>query len=108
MLENLIKLFAINREDFNSLIFKESPENIKFLFEELIKQYFNDLNSSTLREMVTCEIAGFKHKQEKLGYDGIKITNKGDEKYCEVKPRNYIIGHTNNKLNGGGNFTDFS
>lgn len=108
MLEDLIKLFATDKEEFSKLISKESSENIKILFEEILKYYINDLNSSTLRELVTCSVAGYKQNRGKLGYDGVKITNDGNTKYCEVKPKNYIIDHSKSKLNGGGNFTDFS
>ncbi len=35
----------------------------------LLKMYINDKNSSTLREMIACDVAGYKQNENKMGYD---------------------------------------
>ncbi|WP_342262591.1 MULTISPECIES: hypothetical protein [unclassified Spiroplasma] len=109
----ILKLYATSKQENNfKEITQDSKENIISLFIELIKAYLNDLNSSTLREMITVDIAGFKHLDKKIGYDGYRISSLTNEKeYCEVKPVNLRIndsGNLNKKFNGSGNFTDFS
>jgi hypothetical protein len=32
--------------------------------------YINDKNSSTIREFLTVTLAGYKHKEGKIGYSG--------------------------------------
>ena len=66
----------------------------------------NDDNSSKLREEITLDICNYENSPGKLGEDGIDpVTNRK----IEVKPQN---GHNRNakskKMNGGGQFTDFS
>lgn len=79
--------------------------------------YINDKNSSAIREFITVTGAGYKHKEGKIGYNGFKqdtFTLK-----CEAKPKNfdtkelekYKRGERKSspeKLNGGGNFTDYT
>jgi|TARA_R110000803_G_scaffold123571_2_gene191482 hypothetical protein len=66
----------------------------------LLKMYINDKNSSTLREMITCDIAGYEQNEEKLGYD----TKEG---CIEIKPKN-VTSDSKSKLNGGGNYSDLT
>ena len=63
------------------------------------------MNSSTLRVLITTLKVGYKPQPSgtKLGYNG--VTSRG--KPCEVKPVN-IRSDSNNKLYGGGNFSDFT
>jgi hypothetical protein len=66
----------------------------------------NDDNSSKFREEITLDICNYESSPGKLGEDGIDpVTNRK----IEVKPQN---GHNRNnkskKLNGGGQFTDFT
>jgi len=68
----------------------------------LVAEIANDVNSSAFREQMTCEIAGYENLPGKLGYDA-----KTEERMVEIKPKNTVAG-TNRKLNGGGNFTDFT
>jgi hypothetical protein len=68
----------------------------------LISKYFNDKNSSTLREEVMCYITGNEPNDNKLGYDG-KNTND------ENKPKNYdTTNPKSKKLNGSGNYSDMT
>lgn len=69
----------------------------KVIFQ-LIAETANDANSSKLREDVTKWMVGLESSESKHGYDD-------DFSAIEVKPKNYT-GHT--KLNGGGQFTDFT
>jgi hypothetical protein len=74
-------------------------------FTDILTRYANDVNSSTLRELITMMMAGYESKVSgtKLGYNG--TTSKGNP--CEVKPANIRSG-SGNKLNGGGSFNDFT
>lgn len=67
----------------------------------LLTMYYNDKNSSRLRELTTLWIAGFEPNYEKLGYNGYRL----DEK-CEVKPQN--TWNESKKLDGGGSFNDYT
>jgi len=74
-------------------------------FAYILDAYANDVNSSSLRELITLMKAGCESKlsRTKLGYDG-KTT---DGIPCEVKPAN-IRSDSGKKLNGGGSFNDFT
>jgi hypothetical protein len=85
--------------DFNRFL---KGKNHAVLLREIIKMYTNDKNSSFLREMITCSVAGYNHSANKHGYDG-----KFEEIHCEVKSQN-IISDGNKRLCGHGNFTDFT
>jgi hypothetical protein len=71
------------------------------LLLELLDIYMNDVNSSTLRELITIELAGYESLPGKLGRDGVDpITNKPKE----AKPKNF----TGKASNGGGCFNDYT
>lgn len=72
------------------------------LLKKILRIYANDKNSSFLREMITCYVAGYEHCEDKLGYDGYFMGLP-----CEVKPQNVIL-NSDKKLDGRGNFTDFT
>lgn len=81
-------------------------ENVVFLPEEareIVTFFLNDKNSSTLREMITLTECGYSQNPEKLGYDGWSK----DGRRFEVKPKN-ISEKDSKKLDGGGNFSDFT
>jgi hypothetical protein len=74
----------------------------KELFIELLGKYFNDKNSSTLREEVMCKISGNSPNPNKLGYDG-------EGSVDENKPKNYDTTNPKSKrLNGSGNYSDMT
>ncbi len=112
-LKELIKDFATKEHDgiHNNLLGKSKPNLVAILLD-LLMTYFNDLNSSTMRELVVALVAGYEPNEEKLGYNGLRqntLTGKVD--YCEIKPRNVRRKSTAKnpaKLDGGGNFTDYS
>lgn len=71
------------------------------LLLELLDIYMNDVNSSTLRELITIELAGYESLPGKLGRDGVDpATNKPKE----AKPKNF----TGKAGNGGGCFNDYT
>lgn len=71
-------------------------------FIELITKYFNDKNSSTLREETMCYISGIESNPDKLGYDG-KTTKD------ENKPKNFDTSNPKSKkLDGSGNYSDMT
>lgn len=112
-LKELIKDFATKEHDeiHNNLMGKSRPNLVAVLLDLLIT-YFNDFNSSTLRELVVALVAGYTPNEEKLGYNGLRqntLTGKVD--FCEIKPRNVrseSTAKTPARLDGGGNFTDYS
>lgn len=66
----------------------------------LLIMYMNDKNSSTLRQMVMCNIAGVQSNPNKLGFDGLDTVQ-------EMKPKN-ISSDGGNKLTMGGNYSDMT
>jgi hypothetical protein len=65
---------------------------------DLLAESANDLNSSKFREDVTKWLIGLEASEGKHGYDD-------DTLAIEVKPKNFT---GKQKLNGGGQFTDFT
>lgn len=81
------------------------PNNItaeERIIYRLIHESANDKNSSTFREEITLYIANHGIIPGKLGYDGFV---RGTNRPIEVKPQNNTDGK---KLNGNGQFTDFT
>lgn len=66
-----------------------------------IKSLLNDLNSSTLREIITLHVCGYERIDTKKGYDGFDSKTK---KFKECKPKLF----TTNKTDGSGTFTDLN
>ncbi len=96
-----------------------SKETIKSCLIDLLTIYINDKNSSTLREYITVTCAGYNHNSSKIGYNGYKLSLPNVPIHCEAKPKNIcsqdFIDYENkirnsrpSKLNGGGNFTDYT
>jgi len=74
---------------------------------DLLTLYFNDKNSSRLRELTTLWMCGFQPNLEKLGYNGYRMdVDAGRRVDCEVKPQN--TDDPRKKLNGGGSFNDYT
>ncbi|MCS7245375.1 MAG: hypothetical protein N2504_04695 [candidate division WOR-3 bacterium] len=111
MNENLKRsliLYAKDKEiDFRKFLNKLSKPIIKDLLIEILTMYFNDKNSSKLRELVALYIAGYEPTQKKLGYDEYKQAVDSDRlEFCEVKPQN--TDKEKKKLNGSGSFNDYT
>jgi hypothetical protein len=70
-------------------------------YKNLMLSYLNDVNSSSLREAITCYVCGYTWNTEKHGEDGINpITNQR----IECKPKLHLTKH----CNGGGVFNDMT
>ncbi len=98
--------------EISANLISKSKDSLVAMLLELLTKYYNDLNSSTMRELVVAVVAGYEPSSEKLGYNGFRHnTLTGEVEHCEIKPRNYrtdSIAKSPTKLNGGGNFTDYS
>lgn len=97
-----VRSFFINPGRFQQEVGQAGAQELAEALLELLRLYANDKNSSTLREWVVLQVAGCQQQPGKIGYNGYL----GPVPY-EVKPRNVLSGE-NKKLNGGGNFTDFT
>jgi hypothetical protein len=72
----------------------------------LVDEMANDDNSSKFREDITLDVCEYESSPGKLGEDGI---DPRDGRKIEVKPQNgHNKNNKNKKLNGGGQFTDFT
>lgn len=112
-LMQLIKDYATKEHtEINRNLLGKSQDNLIAMLMDLLTTYYNDLNSSTMRETVVALLSGYEPDTAKLGYNGFRhdvIT--GATRYCEIKPKNVRSDSTARnkpKLNGGGNFTDYS
>jgi len=93
--ENLLTLLV------KSSLGIKTDENLDERFSELIDNYMNDPNSSSLRELITLKIAGYEPLPGKLGRDGIDLKTNREK---EVKPKNF----TGKRTNGSGCFNDYT
>ncbi len=68
----------------------------------LLSMYMNDSNSSTLRQLVMCNVAGLKTNPNKLGFDGL-------DSVVEMKPKNINTElKSKKKLDIGGSYSDMT
>jgi len=104
-LEDILTVLFTEPESLPILLHNTDGEVLINCFTDILNWYANDVNSSTLRELITMLKAGYEPQpsRTKLGYNG--KTSQG--KPCEIKPVN-IRSDSGNKLNGGGNFSDFT
>jgi hypothetical protein len=120
-LQEAIKIYATgSHKELNAFLLDKSKDNLIAIFNDLLTNYINDKNSSTLREYITTNICGYQHSEAKIGYNGYRQSAiSGKNEYCEVKPKNidskeiekYINKERRSKpslLNAGGNFTDYT
>ena len=109
----LIKDYAMGRHrEIHDNLLSKSKDNLIAMLVDLLTTYYNDVNSSTMREMAVALAAGYQPNPEKLGYNGFRHDAlTGSTEYCEIKPVNIRTDSTRKqprKLNGGGNFTDYT
>jgi len=111
-LANVIKIYSTGtHQELSSCLIGKSKDTIIGMLVDLLTMYINDKNSSTIREFITVTFAGYSHREAKIGYNGFKqdTFDSGKTIKCEAKPKNV---DTNSKplrkLNGGGNFTDYT
>ncbi len=121
-LANIIKIYATGtHQELSNYLIGKSKDTLIGILVDLLTMYINDKNSSTIREFITVTLAGYTHKEGKIGYNGFKqdVFIPGEIIKCEAKPKNintedfekYKRGERNTKpakLNGGGNFTDYT
>ncbi len=121
-LEEVVKIYATGKHsDLSLYLLSKSKDTLISVLTDLLTMYINDKNSSTIREFITVILAGYKHKTGKIGYNGFKQEAyfPGGTIKCEAKPKNirteefikYSEGKRKTKpakLNGGGNFTDYT
>ena len=112
ILKDLITGYATkSQSDFKIWLSGLSHNKLKDAACGLLTMYFNDLNSSALREYVTTIKSGFTPNMEKLGYNGYRDTYPSGKLFCETKPQNIrTISNrkTKPKLSGSGSFNDFT
>ena len=106
----IIRKYALDDPVLESELQNATSEELAGHLKSLITLYMNDRNSSTLREMLVCNLSGFKPNNEKLGYNGYRqVFGSAKREYCEVKPKNIRSGSgAKGKLDGGGSFNDFT
>ncbi|MGB9721741.1 MAG: hypothetical protein ACPL28_09715 [bacterium] len=121
-LANVIKIYSTGtHKELSEYLIGKSKDTLKGILVDLLTMYINDKNSSTIREFITVTLAGYTHKEGKIGYNGFKQDAfiPGKTIKCEAKPKNidteefekYKRGERKTspaKLNGGGNFTDYT
>ena len=110
-LAEIVKLYATSsHKNLRAVMSEKSKDNIIAILMDLLTLYFNDKNSSTLRQFLLVTLSGYEMNAEKIGYNGYRQVSIGTPMYyCEAKPKNV---NTNDKkpkkLDGGGNFTDYT
>ncbi len=121
-LANVIKIYSTGTHgDLSRYLIGKSKDTLIRILVDLLTMYIKDKNSSTIREFITVTLAGYQHKESKIGYNGFKQDAFLQDKTikCEAKPKNvdteefekYKKGERKTspaKLNGGGNFTDYT
>jgi len=121
-LATVIKLYTTGtHQELSNYLIGKSKDTIIGMLVDLLTMYINDKNSSTIREFITVVFAGYEHKEGKIGYNGFRqeISQPGKTIKCEAKPKNFstdelekfkngIRKNPPSKLNGGGNFTDYT
>ena len=110
-LVEILKLYSTGTHgELSSYLVGKSKDTLIGILVDLITMYINDKNSSTVREFITVTIAGYNHKEKKIGYNGFKQdTFSGKTISCEAKPKN-VDTHSDSldKLKGYGNFSDYT
>lgn len=121
-LANVIKIYSTgSHRELSDCLIGKSKDTLIGILVDLLTMYINDKNSSTIREFITVTLAGYEHKEGKIGYNGFKQDAfiSGKTLKCEAKPKNYDTEEFEKykrgerktspaKLNGAGNFTDYT
>ena len=98
--------------EISASLLGKSKDNLVSMLLDLLTIYYNDVNSSTMRELVVAVLSGYQPIPEKLGYNGFRQnTLTGKVEHCEIKPPNVrsdSTAKTQRKLNGGGSFSDYT
>jgi hypothetical protein len=113
--EILIYYSTKSHQSLNSLLLNKSKDNLISCLIDLLTTYFNDKNSSSLREYLTVILSGYNHNPNKLGYNGYMHNSNllGTPLNFEAKPKNIITTNYHNKktktkFNAEGSFNDYT
>ncbi len=88
----LIKLYTkSSHKEVSGFLLDKSKDGLVAMIIDLLTIYINDKNSSTIREFITVNIAGYQHSTKKIGYNGYKHSSLvgGEAVMCEAKPKNF-------------------
>lgn len=110
-LSEVLKIYAtLSRKDVEKFLNTKDKKHITSCLIDILTEYFNDKNSSAVRESVIVSLSGFEPHKQKIGYNGYrKDSVSGRVEQCEAKPVNVNTNNRNaKKLDGGANFTDYS
>lgn len=117
-LSEVLKIYSTkSHQEFSDRLLNSSKETLIALFTDLLTMYINDKNSSTIREYLTVILSGYEHSEGKIGFNGFRQNSiiGGKPLFCEAKPKNINTSDFHNpnkktkrKLNGGGNYTDYT
>lgn len=121
-LADVVKIYSTGtHKELHDCLLGKSKDTLISMLVDLLTAYINDKNSSSLREFITVTFAGYEHKGGKIGYNGFKYDTHipGKTIKCEAKPKNFDTEEIEKfkkgerktppaKLNGGGNFTDYT
>lgn len=101
--EEILDVYFTSPERLIPFLKDLDKEEIINCLADVINRYANDVNSSGLRELYTLIKAQYRPTPGKLGYNGEEYSGRP----CDVKPINKR-SDSKKKLNGGGNFSDFT
>jgi len=93
-LSNIIKIYSIGSHiELNTYLLGKSKDTLIGILIDLLTMYINDKNSSTIREFLTVTLAGYSHKEGKIGYNCFKQDTfvSGRTIKCEAKPKDFNI-----------------
>ena len=112
-LAETIKLYATAEHSaVTEYLHTLSRDSVTAILLDLLTMYFNDKNSSTLRDYMLLTLSGFTPNTEKIGYNGYRQTTIAGEQVreeCEAKPKNIRSDDPKpKKLNGAGGFNDYT
>jgi len=112
-LAKVIEIYTTKtHQELSNYLIGKSKDTLIGILVDLLTIYINDKNSSTIREFITVTLAGYEHRESKIGYNGFKqdAYMPGKTIKCEAKPRNIITREFkgSGKLDGGGNFSDYT
>ncbi len=93
-LAEILNLYSTGTHgELSSYLVCKSKDTLIGILVDLITMYINDKNSSTVREFITVTLAGYEHKEAKIGYNGFKQDAfvQGKTLKCEAKPKNFDV-----------------
>lgn len=72
-LANVIKIYSAgSHSELSNYLVEKSKDTLIGMLVDLLTMYINDKNSSTSREFIIVTLAGYQHKEGKIGYNGFR------------------------------------